>query len=631
MGSTSRWLGAVAEALLLGALALAPWPYGAAPDWARYALCTLVGCALSLWALARVLKREPLPPLWRPALLLPVVALAQLTSARSVAPVWTAEALLLLLAFLGASVFWSERARDHRAALRLAGVVLLTCVAQGVFGAIQWHEGANRIYGNVAEVVTTPFGSYVDHNHFAGLVSLGTLLAAGLTLGHAHRRGLTPVTVALGGLTLAQGATLLASRSRGGLLALVAGLTLLALLQALTVHHKQHGSRARSLAVPILALGVLAFGLVVVPAQTRAHLMTVLVGGGDSSSAYRRDVALDTWRLALSRPFMGSGLGAFADAFPPFKRAHGEVRTTHAESDVLELLAEAGLAGLGACAWLSWYVGRRAWERLRDAHSGLRKGLVLGAAAALGALAVHSLFDFNLRLPANALMASMLLGLLAVPRTPPMQRCVLWPGVALACLCVCMTLAAGWRTLGARALERAQRHPQPLLRIAELDETVRLHPYLDQAWYQRGVTQRALAGPTSDLRERRLRTAEQDLTRALQLRPQWAVPWAELGWTRLLRGDGAGALNDVTRARELDPTQLGIGFARAHVLRWNGDVPGAIAELGRVVKQHPDWWSRALADALTFTREPALLGPLAAGDDVHERALAAALEQPARP
>src|SRR5439155_7000690 len=97
---------------------------------------------------------------------------------RSAAPVWTAEGLLLLAAMLAAAVFWSERSQDRPAAERLAVAVLAVCTAQALFGAAQSARGIGPIYGQRAYFISSPFGSFVNHNHFAGLMEMGVLLSA---------------------------------------------------------------------------------------------------------------------------------------------------------------------------------------------------------------------------------------------------------------------------------------------------------------------------------------------------------------------------------------------------------------------------------------------------------------------
>jgi O-antigen ligase len=533
----------VAEAILLALILLAPWPYGSAGDQERYLLAGFVFGAAALWVGA---TRAGLPAVALRAAALPALGLVQLAVGISVAPVWTAEAVLVLAAMLAALVFWSERGRDRDAAQRLVMAVLATASAQAVFGAVQWSLAPDRIYGQATPVVTTPFGSFVNHNHFAGLVEMGAVLATGIALGHARRsQGANPRSVAFAGLALGLAAAVLASRSRGGLVALAAGLVLVGALWS----GGRAGSR-RSVAVAALGVvGVLAFALVAVPNTTRQHLATIATGA-DLSGEYRIDMARATLRLAAAHPLAGSGLGAYADAVPAFKTSHGDVRSTHAESDALEFLGEAGLAGGALLVWLGAQLLRGFRDRVESGRDPVRHGLAVGALGAAGALLVHSLVDFNLRIPSNALVFASLAGLAGAPRSegsPPLggRRAALAAAVVLSLL----GCASAWRAAGASALDQALLLSDRQLRIAALDGVVAQHPYLAEAYRGRGDAFWEI---------RRISPAQQDLVRALRLRPAWGEAWADLAWVRFLASDRAGSIHGMEQAERLDPTHVGI-------------------------------------------------------------------------
>jgi O-antigen ligase len=560
-----RGLTVAAEAVMLAAVLAAPWFYGGAPDLARYALAAAVALAGALAFVAWAIRNAGAPPLLAPAAALPALAMVQAVLGISVSPVATLEAMLLLAAMLAVAVFWSERARDRPAARRAGVAVLLLCAAQAAFGAVQWSRAPDRIYGEASPFVTTPFGSYVNHNHFAGLLGMGVALAAALAYGYVRRAGgFSPRVVVMTGLALGLAAVHLASRSRGGLIALAAGLATLAALAAASRGGRTAGGRGPVLIAAGLAVLVVGFGLAAVPETTRAHLATVFRGPADGSGTYRVDVAAATWRLFAARPVTGWGFGAFADAFPPYKRGHGDVRTTHAESDLLEFLAEGGLVGLALAAWLAWAAARGLSDRLRQGRDPVRKALAAGAAAAVAALAVHSLLDFNLRLPANALVFATLLGLAAAPREARARSGRTAPALAAAALLAVAGLAS-WRALGAHALDRAQRQPRGDRRLAAADRVVRWHPYLAEGWRLRGVAwlERGWRRPE---RGGPLEWAREDLEQAIRLRPRWAEPWAELGWVHYARGERRDAEASFQRASALDPTHAGLALAQAEFL-----------------------------------------------------------------
>ena len=148
----------------------------------------------------------------------------------------------------------------------------------------------------------------------------------------------------------------------------------------------------------------LLLGLVVVslaPASARDRLRSL------SGASFRLDTWRDSLRLAATSPLVGHGLGAFHDAYPRFKRGHESVRVEHAENDYLETLAETGLAGLVTALVALVLLFRAGAGRALGDRSAVVLGAGRGGLAALAALAVHSAFDFDLRIPSNAALAAL--------------------------------------------------------------------------------------------------------------------------------------------------------------------------------------------------------------------------------
>jgi len=609
----------VAEGVLVAAIVLAPWPYGSAADVGRYALSAMVFVAAAMALSRSGCVAAATTRLALAAGLLPVIALAQLVLGRSVAPMKTLEAGILLLALLASALTVAELARERATAARLTAAVLVSCGAQAAFGAWQWSAGPQVLYGSRHELVSMPFGSYVNHNHFAGLVEMGTLLAAGLTLGLVKRKGgASPAALAAGGLTLALTAAHLASQSRGGFLALVVGALVILPALEMSTRSGDRTTRAR-LASRVGALAfasalLLGFGWLAVSPAARLRFATLTAGRADSSGSYRLDVAAATLRLAASRPLLGSGIGAFDDALPPFKRSQGSVRVTHAESDVLEWLAEAGVVGALAALWLGAVLFTAFRKRAQPGRDPLRRSLAVGAFAGAATLLVHALVDFNFRIPANALVWSVLVGLaVADPRAEERTISRQSRGALVAILAL-LALGAGWRALGAWRLDRALADKDPNARIEALGPVVRLHPLLSEARLARGRAWRDLAALSGPMQRERLARAEADLLAGLKLRPQAADAWADLGWVRALAGDRREAEKDLNRAVELDPTSWGIRQARAEYLARTGRVAEAVADLTALSRLDAEWTSvRSLAVARRWTADPAVLSRLSAG------------------
>ena len=93
-----------------------------------------------------------------------------------------------------------------------------------------------------------------------------------------------------------------------------------------------------------------------------------------------------------------------------------------AHNDYLNLLADWGAAGgiIVLAGMVAFGAGlRKTWKHVRPSENDFGRGLsnrfafFLGAAAGLLALAVHSVVDFNLHIPANAILGVTLLALLS--------------------------------------------------------------------------------------------------------------------------------------------------------------------------------------------------------------------------
>jgi O-antigen ligase len=574
------------EAVHLGAIVLTPWFFGGSPDPVRYGLAFLLLVVNAVWlARARTLRSD---------VLLPAAALGAwgLLPALGVgpSPVSTLESAILLVAGLANFVFWTETARDTAAATRLSYAILLAAAAQAAFGVVQESSTPGRLYGEAMVYAKAPYGSYVTHTHFAGLMEMAIWLSLGLALGRARQHGrIDPFTVACVGLALALAGAHLASRSRGGLFALLVGGAAFVPLWRLA-RSRSRPSRVELPATVIVVLVALAFAWLAVPASTRAHLTTLFHGPTDGSGQYRVNIAAATLQLWKSHPVTGSSLGTYEDLVTRFKRSHGLERSAHAESDALEFTAEAGLVGLGLLAWLAAAAGRGTVDRLRESRDPWRKGMTVGAIAGVVCLLAHSFVDFNLRgSPANALVFAALAGLAAAPRSEPRWAVPRGIARAVAALTLVLAAAALWRSVGAAELWYAHRAPTPDETLARLSTTLTRHPYIATASFERAHLRWWLARGRRDLVRFRLEGAKVDLETALRVRPAWGNAWNDLGWVTHLLGDNAAAARAFERAGELDPASARIGESRAEFFFTTGSADKGLQELHRIRRYNPEW------------------------------------------
>jgi hypothetical protein len=134
----------------------------------------------------------------------------------------------------------------------------------------------------------------------------------------------------------------------------------------------------------------------------------------------RRDAERDGRRggpvtdLAQHNP---DGLGGFESCFHRFDRSAPNFRVDFAHNDYLQLFAELGLAGCLPLLFLA-ALAMMATVRRAIGRAGEDSGLVaLACAGSLTAIAIHSVADFNLYIPAKALALSWIGGIALRPRS----------------------------------------------------------------------------------------------------------------------------------------------------------------------------------------------------------------------
>jgi O-antigen ligase len=122
------------------------------------------------------------------------------------------------------------------------------------------------------------------------------------------------------------------------------------------------------------------------------------------SEAKRASMRLDTWHIFADHPMMGTGLGTLQTVYPKYETMYDGKIVNHSHNDYLEALAETGILG-GLCS--AFFLGILffcGFSRIQRANSSLEAALHITGLTACSGFLTHSLVDFNLHIPANALL-----------------------------------------------------------------------------------------------------------------------------------------------------------------------------------------------------------------------------------
>lgn len=107
--------------------------------------------------------------------------------------------------------------------------------------------------------------------------------------------------------------------------------------------------------------------------------------------------------------FFGSGAGTFYSIFPEFRPTDSQGYYDHAHNDYIELATDYGLVGAFLFASIALSSLWQFSKTIRTRNHPTAKGISLGALMAVTYIALHSLVDFNLQIPSNALLVCAIL------------------------------------------------------------------------------------------------------------------------------------------------------------------------------------------------------------------------------
>ena len=407
-----EWLGL---AVLLGAALMALGGQGVPVAWGRgraragllllaasplwVALLQLLPLPVAMWAALpgrdfyqQMLAVVQMPPqAWRAASLTPAATWASVLAG-----------LPLVACFaLALSCSASQLKLLTRLWIGLALAQALLGLAQlGAFELLFFNADTNRV-----------IGTFANPNHFANFLAM-TLPLVVLELRQAmhdaplHHHRVGHAGLLWGVLLFVLLAAVLASSSRTGIAtALVVTLATTLLLPGR--RGAQAGLRWR--------LWALAALLLVAVASVGLGWLERFQGDLLSDDAsFRGLMRAATWVAALEFWPLGSGLGSYGMVYPRFQPALVTGFSEYTHSDYVQLLMECGALFVALAALALWLLARRVkWlaHKMLQAHGlDAHQQLMLACGLGLLALLLHSWLDFNLHIPANAMLGAFLLG-----------------------------------------------------------------------------------------------------------------------------------------------------------------------------------------------------------------------------
>lgn len=460
------------------------------------------------------------------------------------------------------------------------GLVVLGTLCAG-YALVQCLQESNRVLWTERPPMYLKRygGPFVNPNHLAGFLLLTMPLA--LSNAFLSRGGAIPkILHGYGALMMLGGIAV--TMSRGGWIGTAVALAVFSLWLWRRPQYR--------IPVAALALVVVAGSVVFATysSKARARIESVQVTDKPDSGQSRAWIWKPALRMWSDYRNHGVGPAHFDVRFPYYRTRENQIDPQHVHNEYLELLVEYGLVGAGIVGAGLVLFGYGLWRTSKHVERGAsdlgvkasnRTAFFAGAVTALAGFGAHCFLDFHLHIPAIAVTASILAGMVVSNTRFATERFWFSPnvltriaatalsgGLLLWLLPVAYAAGAESRHL-VRAMDRPSVDDAFFADLRAAAEIAPDNP-LTAYWYgeeKRRISWQGLPGWEAQARE-----AIEWLERAAQLNPFHARTRRALALCQGWVGDPKRALAEAERAAALGPFDHPI----LNTLAWNQIVMG---------------------------------------------------------
>jgi O-antigen ligase len=275
-----------------------------------------------------------------------------------------------------------------------------------IFGLIK-QSGANPFpwwdYPEITQNVNRLSATFGNANHLAGYMEMAIPLLLGLYLMDIKGIKLF-MMICLSFLLLT---TLILSLSRGGWFGALFGLFFMVFALLMNSHiEKKKKVILTSICGFLAVIFIVLASTPVVERMLTFEKMDKLEG--------REKIYGGIVEMIQDHPILGAGPGTFATIYTQYQPPGFERRYFYGHNDYLQLISEIGLPLIAILVWMIIALYKKGLNKLKN-PSRLVRGITLGAMSGITAILFHSTVDFNLHMPANAILFTVLAALVATP------------------------------------------------------------------------------------------------------------------------------------------------------------------------------------------------------------------------
>lgn len=305
-------------------------------------------------------------------------------------------------------------------AKRVMLMVVLSAIFQSTYGAFMTLSGIEwGFFSNKTSYIGKATGTFINRNHFAGYLELSLGISIGLmmstetkfsgTIREKIRKVIKLILsekalIRLGIIIMV--IALVLSRSRMGNTAFFTGLLVAGTLSLLLM-------RKKSKSLIILLASLIIFDVAIMSTFFGIKQVAERIQKTSPKYETRDEVAKDAIDMILDKPLLGHGIGTFKYTYPNYRsESVYNIRIyDHVHNDYLEFLIELGIPGFLLLVIITLISLKNSILSLKNSRSRLSKSMAFSCLMGVTVIAIHSTVDFNLQIPANALLFIIILTL----------------------------------------------------------------------------------------------------------------------------------------------------------------------------------------------------------------------------
>jgi O-antigen ligase len=300
-------------------------------------------------------------------------------------------------------------------------VVVVFASLLSFFGILQHILSNNKIFWfRKLTQGGTPFGPYVNRNHYAGLMEMIFPLVLSLFLFYkphvtykSFREKITEIFnlkvtniyILLGFSSVLIATSIFLTLSRSGIVSLCLSMIIFGVMFL-----ERRTNRRRSIIIIIifilivLSVGWFGWG----PIFERFEKVGNIQG---NISELRLIIWKDTRNIIKDFPVTGTGLGSFVNIYPRYRTIQGDAIADHAHNDYIELFSDGGAIAFLICVWFLLTLLYKSYNVFLKRHEVYSIYIFIGSITGIIAILIHGITDFNLHIGANGLYFFFLSGL----------------------------------------------------------------------------------------------------------------------------------------------------------------------------------------------------------------------------